>query len=97
MKNEIKTTAAKALRVQGLNKSFRLSTGRSVPAVRDFNLDLAPGELVTLLGPSGCGKTTVLRALAGLEELDEGQILLDGRSIANLPSHLRRIGFVFQN
>ena len=96
-KNTIKTASAKALKVLGLNKSFHLTTGRSVPAVRDFNLNLAPGELVTLLGPSGCGKTTVLRALAGLEELDEGEILLDGYSIANLPPHRRRMGFVFQN
>jgi iron(III) transport system ATP-binding protein len=93
----MRTAAAKALTIQGLNKSYRLPGGRSVPAVQDFSLHLAPGEFVTLLGPSGCGKTTVLRTLAGLEEFSEGEILLDGRSIANLPSHQRRIGLVFQN
>jgi len=88
---------AKALEVRGLQKAFRLPNGRSAPAVRDFTLRVEPGEFVTLLGPSGCGKTTVLRTLAGLEEPDAGDILLDGRSIAALPAHRRRIGLVFQN
>ena len=69
--------------------------GRSVPAVRDFTLQVAPGEFVTLLGPSGCGKTTVLRTLAGLEEPDAGEILLDGRSITARarasPAHRPRV------
>ena len=89
--------AAKTLEILGLAKSYRLSGGRVAPAVRDFTLRVAPGEFVTLLGPSGCGKTTVLRVLAGLEEPDEGDILLDGHSIKALPAHRRRIGMVFQN
>ena len=88
---------AKTLEIRGLAKSYRLAGGRVAPAVRDFTLRVAPGEFVTLLGPSGCGKTTVLRALAGLEEPDAGEILLDGRSITALPAHRRRIGMVFQN
>ncbi|MDQ6618289.1 MAG: ABC transporter ATP-binding protein [Pseudomonadota bacterium] len=88
---------AKTLEVRGLAKAYRLPDGRSAPAVRDFSLRVEPGELVTLLGPSGCGKTTVLRTLAGLEEPDQGDMLLDGRSIRALPSHRRRIGLVFQN
>ncbi|GGH16235.1 polyamine ABC transporter ATP-binding protein [Alsobacter metallidurans] len=91
------TTPAKELRISRLDKSYAMSRGRSVPAVRDFNLTLAPGEFVTLLGPSGCGKTSVLRTLAGLEDFEAGEILLDGRSIARLPAHQRRIGLVFQN
>ena len=91
------TVPAKALEIQGLNKFYALSKRHRVQAVRDFSLHLAPGEFVTLLGPSGCGKTTVLRTLAGLEDINEGEILLDGRSIARLPSHQRRIGLVFQN
>ncbi|MEO8135130.1 MAG: ABC transporter ATP-binding protein [Betaproteobacteria bacterium] len=88
---------AKSLEVRGLQKSYRMANGRTAPAVRDFTLRVEPGEFVTLLGPSGCGKTTVLRTLAGLEEPDAGDILLDGRSITALPAHRRRIGLVFQN
>lgn len=88
---------AKALEIRGLSKAYRLRGGRTVSAVRDFSLRIEPGEFVTLLGPSGCGKTTVLRTLAGLEEPDAGDILLEGRSITALPPHRRRIGLVFQN
>ncbi|MBL8808374.1 MAG: ABC transporter ATP-binding protein [Rhodospirillales bacterium] len=88
---------AKSLRVQSLNKSYGIKGGPRIPAVIDFSLDVAPGEFVTLLGPSGCGKTTALRVLAGLEDIDSGEVLLDGRSIARLPPHRRRIGMVFQN
>jgi iron(III) transport system ATP-binding protein len=91
------TLPAKTLEIKGLNKAYPMRDGHSVPAVRDFTLRVEPGEFVTLLGPSGCGKTTILRTLAGLEEPDEGQILLDGRSITHLPPHQRRIGLVFQN
>jgi len=93
----VDATAAKTLEIIGLSKTYPMPGGRSVPAVRDFTLDVAPGEFVTLLGPSGCGKTTVLRTLAGLEAPDAGEILLDGRSITRLPAHRRRIGLVFQN
>jgi len=91
------TVPPKALEIRGLAKSYRLPGGRIIPAVRDFSLRVEPGEFVTLLGPSGCGKTTVLRSLAGLEEPEAGEILLDGRSIASLPPHQRHIGMVFQN
>jgi iron(III) transport system ATP-binding protein len=93
----MQSATAKPLAIRGLRKAYRLPNGQPAPAVRDFSLSVAPGEFVTLLGPSGCGKTTVLRTLAGLEEPDAGEILLDGRSIAALPAHRRRIGLVFQN
>jgi len=91
------TGIAKALELRGLRKAYRLPGGRSVPAVRDFSLRVEPGEFVTLLGPSGSGKTTVLRTLAGLEEPDAGEILLDGVPLTPLPPHQRHIGLVFQN
>ncbi|EJS91573.1 putrescine/spermidine ABC transporter ATPase protein, partial [Pasteurella multocida subsp. multocida str. Anand1_cattle] len=51
--------------------------------IENFNLTINNGEFLTILGPSGCGKTTVLRLLAGLEELDSGNIILDGEDITH--------------
>lgn len=65
--------------------------------VKNLNLDIAPGEFLTMLGPSGSGKTTTLMMLAGFEVPTQGSILLEGRSIANMPPHRRNIGMVFQN
>ncbi len=65
-------------------------------AVEDFNLEVKKGEFVTFLGPSGCGKTTTLRMIAGFELPSEGQILLNGNDISNLPPNKRPINTVFQ-
>lgn len=65
-------------------------------AVKDFNLEIQKGELVTFLGPSGCGKTTTLRMVAGFETPSEGQILLDGTDITNRAPNQRNVGMVFQ-
>ena len=70
-------------------------------AVDDVNLSIAPGELVCLLGPSGCGKTTALRVAAGLEPLQRGRVLMDGKPVADdgidLPPEERNVGLVFQD
>ena len=66
-------------------------------AVDRVSLDVAEGEMVVLLGPSGCGKTTTLRLIAGFATASEGDIMLDGRSIASLPAHRREMGIVFQS
>ncbi len=66
-------------------------------AVRGVELDIERGEFFTLLGPSGCGKTTTLRMVAGFEEPTEGQILLDGVNVANLPAFKRPTNTVFQS
>lgn len=64
--------------------------------LKNIDLNIEKGELVTLLGPSGCGKSTLLRSLAGLEEISSGKIILDGEDITNLPVQKRGIGMVFQ-
>ena len=64
--------------------------------LKNIDLDVEKGELVTLLGPSGCGKSTLLRSLAGLEQISSGKIILDGEDITDLPVQKRGIGMVFQ-
>ena len=66
-------------------------------AVDQLNLQIDDGEFLVLVGPSGCGKTTSLRMLAGLEAVDEGEILIDDRSVVNLAPRSRDIAMVFQN
>ena len=68
----------------------------AVHALDGMSLHLTPGELVVLLGPSGCGKTTALRVLAGLEDADSGQLVVDGRDITGVATNKRDMGMVFQ-
>ncbi|MCQ2028233.1 ABC transporter ATP-binding protein [Stutzerimonas zhaodongensis] len=63
----------------------------------DIDCEIAKGELITLLGPSGCGKSTLLRCIAGLTEVDGGQILLDGEDLVPVAPQKRQIGMVFQS
>lgn len=79
------------LKVKALSKKFG-----NVVALNNFTLEVAKGELVTLLGPSGCGKTTALRIVAGLERQDSGTIFLDSRDLTLIPAHQRNMGMVFQ-
>jgi len=79
------------LKVKALSKKFG-----NVVALNNFSLEVAKGELVTLLGPSGCGKTTALRIVAGLERQDSGTIFLDSRDLTLIPAHQRNMGMVFQ-
>jgi len=67
-----------------------------VKALDGLSLDIAEGELVALLGPSGCGKTTALRALAGLQSLDRGQMIVDGKDVTYQSANKRGMGMVFQ-
>lgn len=63
----------------------------------DIDCEIAKGELITMLGPSGCGKSTLLRCIAGLTEVDGGQILLDGEDLVPVAPQKRQIGMVFQS
>ena len=69
----------------------------NVTAVHDFNLDIADKEFVVFVGPSGCGKSTTLRMIAGLEDISEGTITIDGQVVNDLQPKDRHISMVFQN
>ena len=86
---------------RGVHKTY--DTGRvKVHALRGVDLDVRRGEMVAIMGPSGCGKTTLLNCLSGLDEIDSGQVLIDGEVLHHLPDdersdyRARRMGFVFQ-
>jgi putative spermidine/putrescine transport system ATP-binding protein len=79
------------LELKGLRKSFGGNT-----ALDGLDLDLAEGELVSLLGPSGCGKTTALRIVAGFETADSGTVTVGGKDITKVPANRRDMGMVFQ-
>jgi iron(III) transport system ATP-binding protein len=89
------------LKVENLVK--RYSGREQVVAVNHVDVEVEAGEMLVLLGPSGCGKTTLLRCVAGLEDAQEGRIVLEGKAVfdsasgLNQPTHLRDIGMVFQN
>jgi len=78
-------------------KSVTKVFDKSVVAVKDANLDVADKEFVVLVGPSGCGKSTTLRMIAGLEEVTQGEIYIDGRLVNDVPPKDRDIAMVFQN
>ena len=77
-------------------KVFRTPEGGTMTALDGVSLKLASAEFVTLLGPSGCGKTTLLRTISGFETLDDGDVLIDGAAVTQLPAHRRPVNTVFQ-
>ena len=78
--------------IEGLKKAF----GQTL-VLNGVSLSLHAGELVTLLGPSGCGKTTLLRAIAGFDSPDAGEIRVKGQSVLGRAPHARNVGMVFQS
>ena len=79
------------IKIEHVSKSF---DGKTV--LKDVSLDIKRGEFVTILGPSGCGKTTLLRMIAGFEKPTQGQILLNGKDVTELPPYKRPLNTVFQ-
>ncbi len=79
------------------DNATRLYPGGTRPAVDKLNLEVADGEFLVLVGPSGCGKSTSLRMLAGLEEVNDGRILIGDRDVTDVPPKDRDIAMVFQN
>ncbi|MEO7588897.1 MAG: ABC transporter ATP-binding protein [Arachnia sp.] len=90
------TIASGRLRLRGLTKEFGNGADKVV-AVDAIDLDIEPGEFVTLLGPSGCGKTTTLRMIAGFEDPSGGQVLLDEANMIDTPPNKRPMAMVFQS
>lgn len=82
------------IRIDALRKTFN---DGAIVACDDVNIAIGQGDFVVLVGPSGCGKTTTLRCIAGLEDPDEGSILVDDEDITGLKSKERNLAFVFQS
>ena len=80
-----------SVELQGVTKRFG-----TMVAVDNLNLEVRPGEFLSLLGPSGCGKTTTLRMLAGFEQPDEGFIRISGQYVQGIPPYKRDVNTVFQ-
>jgi putative spermidine/putrescine transport system ATP-binding protein len=83
---------AVGVRLEGVVKDYGASR-----ALHGVDLDVRPGEFVSLLGPSGCGKTTALRVIAGLEQADGGAVLFDDEDVSRVPANKRDLGMVFQS
>ena len=96
MSNTNDTNAPGRLSLVELTKTFS-NTVSDVTAVDHINLDIRPGEFITLLGPSGCGKTTTLRMIAGFEDASSGQVMLDGENMVVVPPNKRPMSMVFQS
>lgn len=91
-----------ALKAKGVRKIYR-GLADDVEALRGVDLEVEAGEFVAVMGPSGSGKTTLLNCLSGLDSIDEGEVLVDGVNIHDLPDRelslfrAKKIGFVFQS
>jgi len=89
------------VRASGVRKTYDTGQVR-VEALKGVDLSLRRGEMVAVMGPSGCGKTTLLNCLSGIDDIDDGQVLIEGVSLAELSDRARtryraeRMGFVFQ-
>ena len=101
-KTSLKNNAMSLIELNGIERTFQLGDSQ-VHALRQVNLDIAPGEYVAVMGPSGSGKSTLLNLLGLLDRPDAGKYLLEGRDATTLTARdqarirSERIGFVFQS
>ena len=77
-------------------KNLKKSFGKT-EVIHDLSIDVKDGELIVIVGPSGCGKSTLLRMVAGLEDANQGEIIIDGKKVNELEPMSRNITMVFQN
>ena len=89
---EGKKMSGELLELKNIKKNFG-----ETDVLKGITLSIQKGEFLTFLGASGCGKTTTLRIIAGLEAPEEGQVLLEGKDVTDLPPNRRDINTVFQN
>ena len=80
------------INLNNIKKSFGKNT-----VIQDLSVDINDGELIVIVGPSGCGKSTLLRMIAGLEEVNSGDIVINDKNVNNLEPMERNIAMVFQN
>ncbi len=80
--------------INKVNRVYTDANGSETEALQDININVSPGEFISLIGPSGCGKTTLLRLIAGLDQAQGGEITLDGEAVSG--THYER-GYVFQH
>lgn len=80
-----------------LNHIYKKYDGAEKYSVTDFNLDIKDREFIVFVGPSGCGKSTTIRMIAGLEDITEGELIIDGEVVNDVPPKDRDIAMVFQN
>ena len=78
--------------INSIHKSFN-----NIKVLKDIDFSIEKGEFLTLLGPSGCGKSTLLRCIAGLNNFENGSIIIDNKNIGNVKPKDRQVGMVFQS
>jgi spermidine/putrescine transport system ATP-binding protein len=93
----VSAESSPVISITAASKRFVAPEGGFIHALRSVSLDVGANEFITLLGPSGCGKTTLLRAISGFEDLDEGSITIDGQEMSHVPPHRRPVNTVFQS
>ena len=95
---EKRARKSKKKNTEGVSTKVNLQiTDKGVVAVQEFNLEIADKEFIVLVGPSGCGKSTTLRMVAGLEEITEGELIIDDKIVNDVAPKDRDIAMVFQN